>query len=99
MSRSGALDRRPHQGWPRRAFTFRAGRYPSFDAIGIPPDEKARHLSVACGWLGSGANYLCQTVRSRADHGIHDPVLWRMQALVAAEIRARHGFGPPSRPA
>ncbi len=79
---------------PRRALTFWAGRYPPLDAIGIPPEEKARHLAVACGWLGSGADYLYQTVRSLRDHGIHDPYLWRMQALVAAEIRARHGLSP-----
>jgi cation transport protein ChaC len=85
---------------PCRAITFWAGRYPPLDALGIPSEEKARHMAVACGWLGSGAEYLYQTVRSLAEHGIHDPFLWRMQAMVAAEIRARHGLpATPSAPA
>ncbi len=84
---------------PCRAITFWAGCYPPLDALGIPPEQKARDMAIACGWLGSAADYLYQTVRSLAEHGIHDPFLWKMQAMVAGEIRARHGLIPgPSAP-
>ena len=34
------------------------------------------------------AEYLASTVQHLEDRGIHDPYLWRMQALVADRIAA-----------
>ena len=45
-------------------------------------------LAKAAGHLGSGADYLYQTVAHLEACGIHDPHLWRLQELVAAQILA-----------
>lgn len=50
--------------------------------------EVAEILARACGHVGSGADYLFNTVRNLESLGIHDRGLWRLQELVAAEIRA-----------
>jgi cation transport protein ChaC len=36
--------------------------------------------------MGSGADYLFQTVRNLESRGIHDRRLWRLQKLVAGEL-------------
>lgn len=48
--------------------------------------QVARVLARACGHLGSGADYLFQTVRNLESRGIHDRRLWRLQQMVAAEL-------------
>lgn len=48
--------------------------------------DVARILARACGHMGSGADYLFQTVRNLESRGIHDRRLWRLQQLVAAEL-------------
>lgn len=48
-------------------------------------------LARACGHVGSGAEYLYQTVLKLEEHGIHDRNLWRLQILVASEIADIHG--------
>jgi cation transport protein ChaC len=48
--------------------------------------DVARVLARACGHLGSGADYLFQTVRNLESRGIHDRHLWRLQQLVADEL-------------
>jgi cation transport protein ChaC len=56
---------------------------------GVPeraPQEVARILARACGYAGSGAEYLYNTVVALAQAGIHDPHLWELQELVADEI-------------
>ncbi|MFO1047892.1 MAG: gamma-glutamylcyclotransferase [Geminicoccaceae bacterium] len=45
-------------------------------------------LAKAVGHIGSGAEYLYQTVAHLEAAGIHDPHLWRLQELVAARIMA-----------
>lgn len=56
-----------------------------------PLDKVARVLARACGHIGSGAEYLYNTVSHLEAVGIHDRNLWRLQELVADEIRAVHG--------
>lgn len=59
------------------------------DAVSrLPLEEVARILARACGHVGSGAEYLYNTVLHLEAVGIHDRNLWRLQALVADEIRA-----------
>ena len=53
----------------------------------LPPEEVARMLAVAAGHLGSGAEYLFQTVKHLDEYGIRDAYLWRLQELVAREIQ------------
>ena len=48
-------------------------------------------LARACGHIGSGAEYLYNTVSHLEAFGIHDRNLWRLQELVAEEVRAIHG--------
>jgi len=50
--------------------------------------EIARILARACGHVGSGAEYLQKTVTQLEELGIRDPYLWRLQELVASEIKA-----------
>lgn len=52
-----------------------------------PESDIAFGLARACGHWGSGADYLYNTVRHLEELGIHDPALWHLQELVAAEIR------------
>jgi cation transport protein ChaC len=63
-------------------------------------EEVARILAGAAGHWGSGATYLFNTVTHLEEHGIRDRNLWRLQRLVAAEIRALterpdHGASAP----
>jgi cation transport protein ChaC len=55
----------------------------------------AEVLARACGHVGSGAEYLFNTVSKLEEHGIRDRNLWRLQELVAEEILRLHG-SPPS---
>lgn len=48
-------------------------------------------LARACGHVGSGADYLFQTVRHLEMLGIRDRNLWDLQRLVAQEIRMSNG--------
>ena len=60
--------------------------------IGIPVarnlslTETAARLAQACGYAGSCAEYLYNTVLHLEAEGIRDHVLWRLQDLVAEEI-------------
>ena len=61
------------------------------DPVGTPTAdltirEQARRLARAAGAAGSGAEYLLNTVRGLAEHGIHDDYIWTLQHLVALEI-------------
>jgi cation transport protein ChaC len=76
-----------------RALVFYAAPAPSAtgpdaDLVRLPEEEQARRLARACGFKGSCAAYLLNTVRHLEDLGIHDRYLWRMQRLVAEEIDA-----------
>ena len=70
-----------------RALTFYARPDRMDTYIGKWPLEKVAHtLARACGHVGSGAEYLYQTVLKLEENGIHDRNLWRLQKLVASEI-------------
>lgn len=56
------------------------------------PEEIAAGLARACGHWGSGADYLYNTVSHLEQLGIHDEGLWRLQELVAAEIKLHYGI-------
>ena len=72
---------------PRRALTFYAGMRRDDCYRKLTDVEQAVRLARAAGHLGSGAAYLHNTIVKLAEYGIHDTYLWRLQALVAAEIR------------
>ena len=55
--------------------------------VNLPLEKVAHILARACGHWGSGAQYLHQTVSKLEDFGIHDENLWKLQELVAEEIR------------
>ena len=69
-----------------KALVFWAGPTGEGIARGLPPPDAAQMIARACGWRGSNAEYLRNTVLSLAEHGIHDARLWQLQRLVAAEI-------------
>jgi cation transport protein ChaC len=56
----------------------------------LPIDEQAKRLARAVGYLGSCAEYLRNTVMHLEEMGIRDSYLWRLQQLVADEIKALH---------
>jgi cation transport protein ChaC len=59
-----------------------------------PLENVVRVLARACGHVGSGAEYLYNTVSHLEAFGIRDRNLWRLQELVADEIRSIHGRTP-----
>jgi cation transport protein ChaC len=69
-----------------RALVFWAGPTGEGIARGLPPTEAAQMIARACGWIGSNAEYLRNTILSLEEHDIHDARLWQLQRLVAAEI-------------
>ena len=52
----------------------------------LAPAEVARVLARACGHIGSGAEYLHNTIVALERHGIRDPHLWDLQEMVAEDI-------------
>lgn len=75
---------------PVRALAFYAGPRGVGVRRRLPLERVAWILARACGHIGSGADYLYQTVQKLEEHGIHDRNLWKLQALVAAEIASIH---------
>jgi cation transport protein ChaC len=75
---------------PRQAIAFTANHESPFHVGDLGTDETVRRLSLACGHLGSGAEYLYETVTALAGHGIEDVYLWNLQELVARAIEARY---------
>ena len=55
----------------------------------LSDQEVVGMLSTACGHWGSCADYLHNAITNLESRGIHDRYLWRLQHLVAAEIKAR----------
>lgn len=80
-----------------RALVFWAGPSPG-DGISLklPLEKVAWTLARACGYAGSCAEYLYNTVEHLEALGIRDRNLWRLQRLVAEEIVLAHGPGRPS---
>jgi cation transport protein ChaC len=64
------------------------GRSSGFDySVRLHLEQVAQILARARGHIGSGADYLYRTVSALESFGIRDRNLWRLQHLVAAEIR------------
>lgn len=63
-------------------------------SLNQPLENVARVLARTCGHVGSGAEYLYNTVSHLEEFGIRDRNLWRLQELVADEIRSIHGRTP-----
>jgi cation transport protein ChaC len=70
------------------AIAFVANRRHERYVGALPDTETAAMLASACGHAGSCAEYLHETVASLEALGIRDRGLWRLQALVAARLRA-----------
>jgi glutathione-specific gamma-glutamylcyclotransferase len=77
---------------PVTALTFWAGPKGQRIFRKLPPEKVAAAIARACGHLGSNAAYLHNTVLHLAEAGIYDRNLWRLQKLVAREIRALNGL-------
>ena len=73
-----------------RALTFWAEPIGLANWVDLPLSEVARILARACGHGGSGAAYLFHTVTKLLELGIRDRNLWRLQQLVADEIKRLH---------
>lgn len=76
-------------GGRRRAIAFTANPQSLNYAGGLPAEIVAHRLSLACGHLGSNAEYLLQTITALESEGIHDPHLWDLQDRVARIIEQR----------
>lgn len=74
-----------------RALGFWVGVTGRGTSLNQPLENVARVLARACGHVGSGAEYLYNTVSHLEEFGIRDRNLWRLQELVADEIRSIHG--------
>ncbi|RWM11578.1 MAG: gamma-glutamylcyclotransferase [Mesorhizobium sp.] len=74
-----------------RALGFWVGVTGKGTSLRQPLEKVAWVLARACGHVGSGAEYLYNTVSHLETFGIHDRNLWRLQELVTDEIRSIHG--------
>jgi cation transport protein ChaC len=75
-----------------RALVFWAAPRGPYVRRKLPLDQVAHMLARACGHMGSGAAYLYRTVAKLDEHGIRDRNLWRLQQMVADEIRTVHAL-------
>ncbi|MGU3399969.1 gamma-glutamylcyclotransferase [Brucellaceae bacterium D45D] len=75
---------------PVRSLVFWAGPKGERILQGLSLTDVARILARACGHIGSCAEYLYLTVKHLEEKGIRDRNLWRLQHLVAEEIRRIH---------
>ncbi len=71
------------------AITFVVNRDSGRYAGRLSDEATARHIAVACGHTGPSAEYLAEAVLHYEALGIHDPLLWRLQHLVAEHLRRR----------
>jgi cation transport protein ChaC len=78
-------------GRRHRAVAFAAHRSSPFYCGRQSQETTIAALANAIGHVGSCAEYLMLTVRHLEELGIHDPYLWRLQALVAERIRRETG--------
>ena len=74
------------QGQRQPALAFVMNRASANYAGRLSPEAVADVLAHACGHIGSGAEYLFNTVSHLEAKGIHDAGLWQLQNLVAARI-------------
>ena len=73
-----------------RALAFWAAPRADGYYVKLSLEEQAIRLSRAAGHVGTGAEYLHNTIVKLEEFGIHDSYLWRLQKLVADEIRRMH---------
>ncbi|MGN7295238.1 gamma-glutamylcyclotransferase [Rhizobium sp. SAFR-030] len=73
----------------RRALTFWASTKRLGLTSPLPAEQASSLIAAACGQGGSCAEYLHKTIVDLQAEGIRDRNLWRLQALVAADIIAR----------
>lgn len=73
-----------------RALTFCIDRKSTRYVAGLSEERIGTVLARAVGPRGSMAEYLFNTITHLESLGIHDPHLWRLQDLVAADIEATH---------
>jgi cation transport protein ChaC len=73
---------------PLRALTFVADPDGRAYSGRLSLEEVARTTARAAGHWGSAAQYLLRTIVKLEEHGIRDRNLWRLQSLVADEIKA-----------
>lgn len=71
---------------PVQALVFVMNRESPQYAGDLTLEEVADVLAQSCGHLGTGAEYLLNTVTQLEARGMHDPGLWRLQELVAQRI-------------
>lgn len=69
------------------AITFVGNREGERYAGAMPDEEIARFIAGARGHAGPSAEYLLETVTRCEELGIHDLGLWRLQELVARQLR------------
>jgi glutathione-specific gamma-glutamylcyclotransferase len=74
----------------RKALTFWASTKRSGLTQTLPIEQASQLIARACGQGGSCAEYLRKTIVDLQAEGIRDRNLWRLQALVAADIIAAH---------
>ena len=74
---------------PVTALGFVMNRASSLYTGPLAPDDVADVLATACGYGGTGAEYLLNTVAQLEARGIRDSLLWRLQHMVAERIEAR----------
>lgn len=78
---------------PLRALAITASPGGRYYCGELPIAETAEVLARACGFWGSGAQYLYETIASLERFGIHDEYLWQLQELVAERIEERNLLG------
>lgn len=89
----------PDDGRTLRALAFTSNPAAGNYVGALDPDEAAEMIAGACGYMGSCAEYLMQTVAALAAHGIVDPYLDDLDARVAARLdRLRPREGSPLTP-
>jgi cation transport protein ChaC len=97
---SGALTNVPRWievrtvGGPLQALAFVVDPKGTLYAGRRGPEETADILAGACGYGGSCAEYLHNTVAHLEELGIRDRNLWRLQALVARRLAGTDGAAP-----
>ncbi len=71
---------------PVEALVFVMNRESPQYAGDLTPEDVADVLAQSCGHLGTGADYLLNTVTQLERRDMHDPGLWLLQELVAQRI-------------
>ncbi len=71
---------------PVAALAFVMNRLSPLYCANVPLEEVADVLAKSCGHIGTGAEYLLNTVTELEARGMHDEGLWQLQELVSRRI-------------